>query len=47
MMFLAVHNLNSIENPIMLLPVIYKLTIICTKKYYGVIKLVLRKLLAT
>ena len=30
MMFLAIHNLNSIENTITLLLAIYKLTIICT-----------------
>lgn len=47
MMFLAVHNLNSTENTIMLLLVIYKLTIICTTQYYDMIKLVLSKLLDT
>lgn len=43
MMFLVVHNLNSIKNTIMLLPIIYKLNIICTKQYYDMIKLVATK----
>lgn len=43
MMLVVFHNLNSIKNTIMLLPVICKLNIICTKWYSDTIKLVLTK----